>query len=64
MTVFEQTDESSAFQQCYIVLYDKYSHIRIYSIYMLNVCNTNHFLQVSIGKSNVYIICNSCSLFI
>lgn len=52
VTVFEQTDESSALQQCYVVLYAKYA------------CDTNHFLQVYIDISNVCIICNSAFVFI
>lgn len=50
--VFEQTDESTALQQRYIVLYAKY------------VSNMNHFLQLYINIGAMYVICNSNSVFI
>lgn len=52
VTVFEQTDESTALQQRYIVLYAKY------------VSNMNHFLQLYIDIGAMCVICNSDSVFI
>lgn len=43
VTISEHTEESSAFQQCYIVLYAKH------------LCDMTHFLQVFIDIRAMYI---------
>lgn len=52
VSVFEQTDESRALQQCYVVLYAKY------------VCNTNHFLQVYMDIRAMYTLFATVILFL
>jgi len=50
VTAFEQTNESSAFQQRYIVLYAQCG------------CNMNHFLHVYIDISPMYILSATMTL--